>query len=274
LPPGQQPPAELAQVEQARYPAVSAERDVTPLPLPKVQPRAEVAEPPQPEAKPPARPDADPKAAEEPPLITALRCFMNKRPYEAVAWLERYDRTNQDLLLVLLPLAARLAELNLAQANRQEVAAVVTQLNSALDPLRPLAELSVERMCFCREIIKFGDYRPLPDDYQFRPGETALVYMEIQNFSSEARGKLFVTRLASSARILDYQGNVINSLSECTLIDHSQTRRHDYCRSCWFNVPRTPGSYTLWIKVTDVPTGRAAEKSLDFQVTTLPNRPG
>jgi hypothetical protein len=29
------------------------------------------------------------------------------------------------------------------------------------------------------------------------------------------------------------------------------------------------GAYTLWLKVTDVPTGRTTRRALDFRVTTV-----
>src|SRR5207244_10279800 len=58
-----------------------------------------------PEAPTPRSPK--PPSAEEPPVLQAFRCLLEKRPDEAVAWLGRYDKRNQDLLLYLLSLLAR-----------------------------------------------------------------------------------------------------------------------------------------------------------------------
>jgi hypothetical protein len=47
--------------------------------------------------------------------------------------------------------------------------------------------------------------------------------------------------------------------------------RQDYCHVGRFALPANtpPGAYTLWLKVTDVPTGRTARRPLDFRVTTV-----
>jgi hypothetical protein len=109
------------------------------------------------------------KPVEDPPLVSALRCFLDKRPADALAWLQHYDKPSQDLLLCLLPLLAQLAEGRTGTKDRREVTASLAQLNQVAAALRPLAELSIEKMCFCWTIEKYGVYRPVPHDHEFRP---------------------------------------------------------------------------------------------------------
>jgi hypothetical protein len=59
------------------------------------------------------------------------------------------------------------------------------------------------------------------------------------------------------------------------LIDQSQSLRRDCFNWCAFDLPDCPpGMYTLKLKVIDVPTGRTALRSLDFQVAPTLSRAG
>src|SRR5262249_13029809 len=64
---------------------------------------AEAPAPPEPSRRveihfdPLPEPEVRAKPAEE-PLLAALRCVLDKRPAEALEWLQRYDKPNQDLL--------------------------------------------------------------------------------------------------------------------------------------------------------------------------------
>jgi hypothetical protein len=214
-------------------------------------------------------------AAQDPPLIAALRSFLDKHPAEAVRQLERYDKANQDLLLCLLPLAARLTEGNLADASPQEMTNLVNHLEGALPPLRARAELVLERMCFCAWIVGYGRYEPLPEGHAFRVGEPVQVYVELQNVSSQLRGDAYVTQLASSVVIRDAAQRIVwrHDFGDRDYRDLSLTLRHDYFNNCRFCVPDIPpGQYTLCIQVEDVPTHRVARRALDFRVTTVPAR--
>jgi hypothetical protein len=241
-------------------------------------PAAPLPAPTEPPAKP--APDPRPEPAEE-PLLAALRCLLHKHPAEAVKWLERYDKPNQELLLCLLPLAARLTEDNLDQASPQYLATVLEQLSSLSRPLRSRAALSIEKLCFCREIKGYGLYEPLPDDHAFRtgsdsrPGEMVQVYVEVRNFVSEPQGPFHLTRLASSLQICDLKGNVVwrhafpDARAERDWGDRSRTPRTDYFINFNFWMPQLPpGYYTLWVQVEDVLTKphRMDRRSLDFKV--------
>ncbi len=202
-------------------------------------------------------------------MLGALRCCLETRPADAVRFLERYDRPNQDLLLCLLPLAVRLSEGSLTQASPQEVSAILAELNSVMAPLRPRAALTISKMCCCRSIEKFGSYEPFPQQYRFRPNTLIQVYVELQHFTTEGHGPICRTRLASSVRIRDINNLIVwrQDFPQDSHPDQSRTPRHDYFLNCSFRVPQLPpGPYTLAIHVTDVPTQRTAERVLDFSV--------
>jgi hypothetical protein len=214
---------------------------------------------------------------EEPALVAALRCFLDKRPGDAMERLKGYDQTNQELLLVLLPMVARLSEGGLGKASPQEVNTLLESVNSVLVPLRARAPVTINKMCFCKEIRGFGDYEPLPDFHRFRPGDRVRIYVELQNCTSQPRtdasGQVrHVINLVSSAEIKDYRGNKVwpeDIVFQRQGANASLTLRHDYFDNYGFWVPEIPpGSYTLWIQVEDRGTNppRTVKGSLDFHV--------
>lgn len=220
------------------------------------------------------------RPAEEPPLLRALRCYLDRHPDEAIACLKPCDKLSQELLLCVLPVAARLGEGNIERAGPEEVAVLADQLSGVEDRLRPRAALAIDRMCFCRRIETFGVYEPLPDEPAFRPGEWALVYVELRNFTCERHdappAAAYATRLVSSAEIRDRAGHKVWPEGPGRLVfrrkgpEESRSPWHDYFDNCSLRVPElSAGPYTLWIEVQDVPTGRSVRRSLDFRVDAV-----
>lgn len=230
-----------------------------------------------------AEPEAKPN--KEPPLVEALRDFLQKRPAEAIGRFKECDRLSQEMLLGLLPLTARAGEGDLEKASPEQMAVLLDQVDSLEAPLRTRAPLAIDKICFCRRIEAFGVYDQLPDEPTFQPGDWALVYVELRNFSCErheaAAGIVsYGTRLVSAAEIRDYRGSKVwPSGAERLLFrrkgpEESRTPWHDYFDNCSLRVPELPpGRYTLWIEIEDVPTKRSVKRSLDFRVSsTVPVR--
>jgi hypothetical protein len=221
-------------------------------------------------APPPAKP------AEGPPLIEALRCLLQKRNTEARQWLERFEAPNRELLSGLLVLAVRLSEEHVQQANPQDVAAIIKEMDDMQEPLRLHAALTISKMRFCKWIEKYGDYDPLPESHAFRAGELVQVYVELRNFTCARQGPAYLTRLASTLEIRDANGKIVwrHDCNDRDRPERSHTPLRDYFRNYGFYVPETipPGLYTLRLQVTDIPTGRVARSSLDFRITTVPPR--
>jgi hypothetical protein len=241
------------------------------------------------EPRPAAAPRKAPAASEElptfeihtkpeDPLIAALRCFLDKRPDEAVDHLKGYDKANQEALLCLLPLTARLGQGSLDRCRPEEAAELVDALHGLELPLQRRAPLRIDKMCFCRWIKDFGRYAPVADGQEVyeagcggQPGEPVYVYAEVRNFATTTNGSLHYTRLASRAEIRDVAtGKVVAEVDFDNKVDASRSPRQDFFINYSFRIPKNlvPGHYTLWIFVKDalLPERPSDKRSLVFRV--------
>lgn len=204
-------------------------------------------------------------------LVEAVRSYEARLPQQAAAKLAACDGPSREVLTRLLPLAIRLSDGSASKADPQDVAALIEQVNTALAPLRARAALEIPKLCFCRPLTapaRFGAYERLDENHRFRPGETVGLYMELRNFACLPHNAEFATHVASSVEIHDAGGNVVFRF-DCERTEPSLSPRQDYCHVGRFALPALPpGAYTLWLKATDVPTGRNARRSLDFRVAT------
>jgi hypothetical protein len=223
-----------------------------------------------------------PPAKEDPPLLAALRCALEKHPEEALALLQQYDPKDRDLLAALLSLTAGLGDGELSKLPPRQVERALEQLYGLTQNLRQRAPLSLGTVCFCHRIENFGQFVPMPGHYEFqagesgRPGERVQVYAEVRNFRSVLHDGQYETHLLSSLAVHDERGQEVVLIKNLPCIDRSQTPRQDYFLNFQFHVfPKLPsGFYTLWVTVKDVtptrpgqPSGpRISRRSLDFRV--------
>ncbi|MBX3439694.1 MAG: hypothetical protein KF861_19550, partial [Planctomycetaceae bacterium] len=76
-----------------------------------------------------------------------------------------------------------------------------SRLRAALAQIAPQAGLQLTHTLFCRQINGFGSYTPFERD-EFTPGQSVLVYTEVENFVSRAMPDgHYVTALQSTLRI-------------------------------------------------------------------------
>jgi hypothetical protein len=256
----------------------SQSNDVKPAEPPAGQP-AQANQPP-PFPAPPDLVSTRSAAAPEPILLTALRSVLAKKPSEAFDALQSYDKRTQDLLLALLPLAARLSEGGLDQASPQENAALIDQLNTLSNLLRGRTALAIDKACFARRIEGFGVYDPMPTNPIFLPaadgqhGDRAPVYAEVKNFLSKFDGKLYEIQLTGRLEVYTAEGQFVwgrnySNGPTCTL-----SSRQDFYVSFRFSPPPNlrPGNYLLVVEVRDenVPTAdmqpRVARCKLPFRI--------
>lgn len=209
----------------------------------------------------------------EQPIVTAFRCFLSKRPAEAVNWLKRYDEPNQELILRLLPLIPRILERELTRADAEKGTEILEELQKVIH-LPACGDLGIGKLCLCKHIKTFGDYEPFPEDHQFQPRDLVWIYAEVRNFTSVPRDMgngevIYETNLKTTARITNDAGTGELQLQfdRPSGPDRSRSLRRDYWDNLSFNVPDLPpGCYTLWLKVLDEQTGRCKERSVDFHV--------
>jgi hypothetical protein len=206
----------------------------------------------------------------DPPLVRAMRCYVERRPDDAISYLRSYDAENQEILLSLLPLTIRMAEGSLAQTNPQDIAVAVDQLQSLIQALRPHAALVMDKLCFCRQFRKFGVYEALGARPSFRPGELFEVYFEIRNVTcrhaTSPQGE-YQTHTKTTLEIRERSG-AIKVVKPFDKPESFQTAQHDYYDLYRYQVPPNapPGTYDLIVEVTDAPTGRKVKQKMEFNV--------
>ena len=286
-------PAEPASAHDSRLPATGDHKPnepIQPAHFPD-EPPPVVAAPPMKDDEPPPPPPAPPppadapvvqadKAPQDPPVVAAFRDLLQNRSPDALEQLRAYDGASRELLLTLLPLAARVGDGAFDRATPQEAAVLLDQVRQVEALLRPRAALALDRVCLCRQIKGFGDCEPWPPDHVFqtetddRRGERMQVYVEVRNFTSRPRGPAYETSLAGVVEIRDFNKGLAARFDFPAGVDRSQTPRQDYFINFQFHLPRLPeGRYTLHVLVKDVlaPVGddaapRTAGRSIDFAV--------
>jgi hypothetical protein len=179
----------------------------------------------------------------------------------------------------LMPLMVRLCEGSGGTLPPDEVALVVDRLQSASGALKSKAALRLDRLCFCQGVRKFADIDPYADKHEFHSGDMVFLYAELKNFTCEpaaAQGQQpgynaptrgCNIRLASTLELRDSRQNLIWR-TDLTKNDTSLTPPQDYYHTYRFCIPeKLPGgAYTLWLNVTDKPTGKSVRKSVEMRV--------
>jgi hypothetical protein len=211
------------------------------------------------------------------PLQAALQAYQAKSPAEAEKQLSHLDPINRDLLKKVLPLAAKLGDQSVPAANPTEVAEMVDQLQQVVGSLRTKAGLQIAKLCYCRlpaKPVRQGVYQPLPDDQVYRVGESVELYMELRNFSCEARDREYATHLSTVIEVRDDRNEVVlRHEFERDRPEIGQTPKQEHFHICRFPVQGLPaGKYSLHATVTDIPTGKAATRVLPLHVEAAARR--
>jgi hypothetical protein len=221
------------------------------------------------------------KAPPESPLLTAFRSLLANRSADALEQLQSYDAASREMLMTLLPMAARVGDGGLNHSTPQETAVLLEQLRTLEGVLRPRSALALNQARFCRKINGFGDYQPWPDDHVFQAGtadqrgERMQVYVEVGNFASRLNGTTYETSLGGVVEIRDSNNKAVSRMDFPPRVVRSQTPRADYFLNFQFYLPAPlpEGRYTLNVLVKDVldpATGdaasRNASRTLNFTV--------
>ena len=215
----------------------------------------------------------------ESPLLAFVRLYLEKRPDEAIAQLNAYDKTRQDLLLGLLSLAASVTEGDPTKIEPQQVGVILNQLKGIATPLIPQAPFTLTTACLCVVIREFGDYDKLPPDYAFQPEGHMEIYLEMLNFSTVRRNGRCEIWLSGQADIYDEANRLVpNSHVAFERTPEQEiiprwTPLRDAHRRYTLKLPKdlAPGRYTLHLQVEDKPSHRIARYDLPFTVIP-PNR--
>ena len=127
--------------------------------------------------------------------------------------------------------------------------------------------LTVDNLAFCKEVFGFGSISEAPND-GLRPGQQVLLYAETREFGSHFSGDAYETTLGSVVSIETHDGTPVTSYAFDPVVDRCRERRTDFYFHYTFFLPKRldAGRYVARLKVTDLLTGEAAERSLSFVV--------
>lgn len=203
----------------------------------------------------------------DPPLVAAVRAYLDNRPDLALEHLRALDKPNQELMLQLIPAFVDASRMNLAQPSAVEVSLLMARLEAPDSPLAALAgkaQLLASKAVFCRDIRGFGRYTPFPDQRVLRAGQTVYLYVELRNAPSvrtvtPADGEVFETALDCTLQIQDAAGAVVElydpRVTKLVPVLHDSKREltrsplRDYFIAFQFPVPVKPGDYAVTVGV-------------------------
>lgn len=217
----------------------------------------------------------------DPPLVQALRTLLEHRSAEEVReHLKLYDVPTREAMLVLLGGMVRLEDGGgVERTSPSDLAALAEGFDGVTAGLRSRAQLTLDNMCFCSHIEDFGKFDPIGDSC-FQPGQVAIVYARVRNFTSRREGPIHKTVLRGRLEFFDESSREkpFVTWNDTPKTDVSRSPKKDFYVNFHIRVPRnwSPGSYTVWITVEDLtlaapgekgsPPSRIARSSLDFRV--------
>jgi hypothetical protein len=201
----------------------------------------------------------------EPPLLAAVRAYIEGKPERAIEFITALDKPNQEFVLAILPALARGATADLA-SDPVAVAVLVDQLRSAAKHLEPRAALRVDAVAFCRTVYGFGRYDPWPENQPYRPNDQAQLYLEVRNLVSQPavgpRGETFLTHARAVVEVRNAYGKIEPQPDPADWrrrVDVVQFEKKLYTRApvqdfhvlYAFPVPPAPGVYTVTVELRD-----------------------
>lgn len=270
--PPQSPPAATGGLKPAAAQITSQRANLTTEPIVPPPPGDLVPGKPEPGPLPPL---ASAPPAAEPPLVAAMRAYIENRPDDAIRQLKALDPAGQDFALSVMPLLVRGAQGNLAAAKPDDVAVLVDQFHAVAARLEPKAALQVDKVVFCRKVTGFGRFDPWPGAQPYKPNDLAVLYVEVRNIGSEPaagpHGEGYLSRAAVSLEVRDATGKLVEQtdpadwrrrvpVARFEHADHTRSPLHDYSRTYRISVPSQPGVYTVTVEVRD-PAGNRTARS-------------
>jgi hypothetical protein len=205
----------------------------------------------------------------EPPLLAAVRAYVEGNPQRAIEIIRTLDPQKQDFILAMLPIFVRGANADLTN-DAATVGMLVDQLDGIRARLEPRAALRVENVNFCKEVAGFGRYTPRGANEPYRPNTRAQLYLEVKNLGSRPSGNEFITHVHATVEIRDAYGKMVELIDpedyrrrvpvarfDERLVSHSPLR--DFHVRIIFSAPPAPGVYTITAELRDAATGRTVK---------------
>lgn len=225
------------------------------------------------------------KRPADPPLLEAVRAYIDNRPGDAIEILKELGLPNQEIVLAVLPALARSATADLA-SDPAAAALLAEQLRTAARGIEHRAALVADRVALCRKVYGFGRYDPWPAGQPYRPGDLAQLYVEVRNLVSHPLasptpgGDTHLTHVRAAVEVRDAHGALVEQLdSDRRRVSVVRFEKKVFSRGpvddfyvyYAFPVPPAPGVYTVTVELRD-PAGRRTAKTapIRFDVAAGP----
>lgn len=197
-----------------------------------------------------------------------LLYLMADHPERALTAIPGIDSSDQEFWQQTLWAMANYFDTQHLPSAKDRAGQAVAQLATATQRLKEKADLEIHNMAFCREISAFGSFVRFPRD-EFRPGDSALLYAEIENFKSEMTiDGQYRTLIRSTVEILSPSGEVRWHKEFPATEDLCNSYRRDYYHNYKFLIPdRLPlGPHQLKLTAFDELSGKLVSQSINFVV--------
>jgi len=231
-----------------------------------------------PELAPPPRPvSIGVPAPDRRRLIAALEAFLDGRTDEAIGRLRDFPAKDQEFLLRVMPLLAKVEREGLfaGPLTDEDRHNLLEALGGMTADLRASAPLVLHNLVFCRKVWGFGKYEPTPSS-TFRAGDQIGLYLEVQNLAEHRLAEhQHAVQLACTLTILGPDGKPKHFVPVHSAPDISRSPRTDHFAVIRFRLPAdlSAGLYSLHIDLRDELTGRKSEKAIRFRISTVATSP-
>ncbi|MDW8261561.1 MAG: hypothetical protein RMJ35_03470 [Phycisphaerales bacterium] len=149
------------------------------------------------------------------------------------------------------------------------IAEKIAPLVELAERLKTGAELTVPTMVLARRVEGFGRYETMDPRLIANRETPAIVYCEIENFSSQLNAdQQWETNLSMEVVLFSEMGQQVFQDLPAKITDTSRTRRRDFFVRKLIKFPSnlTIGRYVLKVTMVDLQSNRVAETSLPLQV--------
>ncbi|GBD37569.1 hypothetical protein HRbin36_02704 [bacterium HR36] len=209
--------------------------------------------------------------ASEPALVAALRAYLLGETESAVEHLRGYEERDQQFLLRLFPVLAQLhhAGLYMASLPPQQRLVLLESLRDLANDLRTQAPLQIKRATFCRRVLGFGKFEPVPG--RFAPGEAVGLYCEVENLQDQelALGQ-YGLALEGRLELRNAWGKTLWQQEVHFEPDVAYSPRHDHFLFVRWRLPTQlrPGNYRVVFTLRELATQRTCSTELPMHIVT------
>lgn len=137
----------------------------------------------------------------------------------------------------------------------------------AMSHLEAASPLELRNLEFIQSVDSFGQFKPFPSR-DFQPKQEVLLYVEIENFTSQDNGGKFETSLQSNYEIYDQSGRRIDARQFPEVKDSCRVRRRDFYVPYRLYMPENipAGTYRLELTVRDSAADKFGQASIEFKI--------